>query len=237
MLSHITSEAPTKLSTYPANSSKPSIRKKIYSVSWIKDGSLIVGGEAGSVTLLGPSFQSIYRGKCGDYIDCVTEFDDGYLVITATASQSNLQPMTRKLEPRGVGFARTDPQPFCHMSLTTSSIVVINQNNKSIDVYDRMTFKRQKLISTDLANLRGIHALDDNAVVVTDDNNSLVCLYNLKTGKCMWTFSGVKNATGVTSDFSGFIYVAAVIPKEICILSPGGKSVDIYITCLISCLI
>ena len=236
MLSHIPSGAPTRLSTYSANSSKPSI-KQISSVSWTKDGALIVGGNAGSVTLLGSSFQSVYKGKCGAYIDSVTEFDDGYLVMTATISQSNLQPMTRKLEPRGAGFATTPAQPFCHMSLSTSNIVVVNQKKNCIDVYDRMTFKKLKYISTDLANLRGIHALDDNTVVVTDNNNSLVCLYNLKTGKRVWTFSGIKNPTGVTSDSSGFIYVAAVNPKEICILSPGGKSVDIYITCLISCLI
>ena len=83
-----------------------------------------------------------------------------------------------------------------------------------------MTFKKHKSISTDLANLRGIHALDDNCVVVTDKSNSLVRLYNLNTGKSGWTFTGAKNPTGVTSDSSGFIYVAAVNPKEICILSP-----------------
>ena len=125
MLTHIPSEAPTKLCTYPANSYKQS--KDIYSVSWTKDGSLIVGGDAGSVTLLGSSFQSIYNGKCGVYIDSVTEFDDGYLVMTGTISQSNLQTLTRKLEPRGEGFATTPAQPFCHMSLSTSNIVVVNQ--------------------------------------------------------------------------------------------------------------
>ena len=79
--------------------------------------------------------------------------------------------------------------------------------------------------------------MNDNNVVVTDKNNSVVHLYNLNTGKRVWTFTGVKNPTGVTSDSSGFIYVAAVNPKEICIFSPGGKSVDMYITCLIFCII
>ena len=218
LLSHIPSGVPTKLCTYPANSYKQSTT--IYSVSWTKDGSLIVGGEAGSVTLLGSSFQSIYNGKCGVFIDCVTEFDDGYLIMTGTDSQSNLQPMTRKLEPRGVGFATTPAQPYCHVSLTTSSIVVVNRHEKSIDVYDRMTFKKLKSISTDSGNLRGIHALNDNTVVVTDKNNSIVCLYNLKTGKPVWTFTGAKKPTAVSSDTGDFIYVAANAPKEICILSP-----------------
>ena len=124
MLTHIPSEAPTKLCTYPANSCKQS--KDIYSVSWTRDGSLIVGGDAGSASLLGSSIQSINKGKCGDYIDSVTEFDDGYLVMTATNSQLSLQPMTRKLEPCGVVFATTPAQSFCHMCLTTSSIIVVN---------------------------------------------------------------------------------------------------------------
>ena len=108
--------------------------------------------------------------------------------------------------------------------MTSSYVAVVNRPKQSIDIYDRMDLKMKKSIATDLATLRGIHALDDNNVVVTDHDTHVVRHYKLDTETVVWTYTAAKKPTGIASDTGGFIYVAVNEPKEICILSPDGKA-------------
>lgn len=82
-------------------------------------------------------------------------------------------------------------------------------------------------IKTGLRNLHGIHALDDDTVVVSDSERNHVCLYKLYTdAKPIWTYEGITKSTGLSSDEAGFIYIVSAETKRISVLSVECKSVN-----------
>ena len=197
------SDLPSELSSYPNNRGRVG---ETYSVSWTNDGSLVSCGKW-YVALLGHNLQMLHRQRV-DHADCVRQFNDGFLMMLYRASRTHLQHMTEQLEPSTSILPDMRQQLFCQFCFTNSAVVVVNCTENSIDVYERLTLKKHNSIGTDLETLRGIHALDDSSVVVTDHNSHVVRLYNINTGEPMWTYTGARHPTGVSSDSEGFIYVA-----------------------------
>mgnify|MGYP001795043782 CR=1 FL=1 len=220
-------DAPRKLSSYLGNNCNPGV--ETFSISWTKDRSLISGG-SGHVALIGCDLQlRVCHTKTVRYADCIREFSDHYIAMLYNHTPSSyLQPLSKSLDTYGKSFAKMVPQSFCHFCVTASAVAVVNKSSISIDIYDRMDLEMKKSIRTDLASLRGIHALDDNTAVVTDHDTHVVRLYELDTETVVWTYTGAKHPSGISSDAGGFIYVAANEPKEICVLSPDGKAYPVY---------
>ena len=210
---------PCSLNSYSGNSCNTG---ETYSVSWTEDGSIISGGN-GHVTLMDCSLQVRHTKRNVQYADCVREYGNQYLAMFYNNS-SYMQTLSKDFTVNGTSFAKNLTQLYCHFCLTSSYVAVVNRPKKSIDIYDRMDLTMKKSIATDLATLRGIHALDDNNVVVTDHDTHVVRLYKLDTETVVWTYIAAKKPTGIASDTGGFIYVAVNEPKEICILSPDGKA-------------
>jgi hypothetical protein len=69
----------------------------------------------------------------------------------------------------------------------------------------------------------GVHLTSDAALVTFLEEGKL-CKYALSPSPDpIWTYEGLKGPTGVTTDESGFIYVASACESTINIISAEGK--------------
>ena len=149
--------------------------------------------------------------------------DSDFLLLTYNGNNSYLQTMLKDMTSMGKSFASSSTGSVYQICLTASAIVAINMPSKTIDIYDRVSLQLMRTISTALESLRGIHAIDDNSVVVSDYDTGVVQHFDLSSGNIMWTYTGAKQPSGISSDAGGFIYVAAKETNENHNLSTDGK--------------
>lgn len=212
--------APRRLTTYATNHSTS---VKANSVSWLKNGQIIFGGNE-NVTLMDQSSKIIVQTTKHQYVDCVREIGTGYLSLSQNGNKKSFQLLSNKLIPVNQKFSEIKVPTGCSDFTTTNDyIVVLNCGNHSIEVFDRNSHKRTLIIKTYLNDLRRIHALDDDLVVVSDCKEDRVCLYKLRVdAQPIWTYTGMEKPTCITSDEGENIYVASRDSKTIVALSMQG---------------
>ena len=152
-----------------------------------------------------------------------------FLLLTYNGRNSYLQTMPKDMTSMEKSFASSSTGSVYQFCLTASTIVAINRPSKRIDIYDRVSFQLMRTITTVLESLRGIYAVDDSLIVVSDYDTGVVQQFDLSSGNIMWTYTGAKQPSGISSDAGGFIYVAAKETNEIHILSPDGKQYPLFL--------
>lgn len=193
------------------------------SLNWTEDGRIICGGEE-KVTLLDQTLQTEKRCTIGfQYLDCVDEVENGYIITVRHKNESFLQLLSSEMLVKEQPSTKLCGLQKNKFSKTMHHILVVNRLNKSIDVYDRTTYQKTMIIKVDIENLGGIHAMYDNTVVVSGE--SQVRLYKICAGaQPIWTLhTGKKNPSAITSDSRGFIYVTSMLSNKIDVLSMEGK--------------
>jgi len=113
-----------------------------------------------------------------------------------------------------------------HLSANKEYLACIDYVNKTLMVFSSTNDTHQFTIPlTDLQIPLGVHLTSD-AVLVTDHREGKLYKYALSPSPVrMWVCPGLPNATGISIDESGFIYVTSAYSPNIHIISPEGKKI------------
>ena len=98
--------------------------------------------------------------------------------------------------------------------------------NKTVKLFS--SINNEHLFDIHLSSIQrpyGVHLTSDG-VLVTDYIGGKLNKYSLlPSDEPLWTFTGLHKPTGITTDESGFIYVAGLHSLEIHIIMPEGNKV------------
>ena len=111
-----------------------------------------------------------------------------------------------------------------HVAANENHMAIADTVNKSLKVYSSITEEHLFDIQhTDFNKPYGVHLTHDD-VLVTDLETGILYKYTLTPSPdLIWTCTGLDGAGAVTTDESGFIYVADMEGLIIHIISPSGQ--------------
>lgn len=123
----------------------------------------------------------------------------------------------------GEFFRTTDK--FSHMSSSEKHVVAVDPDTKQLRVYGTNGDSLFDMKLVGMMRPWGVHYLQDGCVLVSDFMAGSVRKYKVLPGHSepIWVCRDLESPVGITTDFSGIIYVASFTGSKIYVLSHEGQ--------------
>lgn len=123
----------------------------------------------------------------------------------------------------GEFFRTTDK--FSHLASSERHVVAVDPDSKQLRVFSATGSSLYDMRLMGMMRPWGVHYLPDGCVLVSDFLAGSLKKYKVKPGNSdpIWACRDLESPVGITTDYTGLIYVASFTGKKIYVLSHDGK--------------